>query len=190
MPTDEIPTLDIEAVRVHLYWAGYGDLEDVRDLYDFEAIRAGRQVLAAYEQALAEIERLQAEARQMRANLYPESVILHNAAVHHALRREVNRVAAHAATEDRTLTWVADELIHAMATNPYPDGSPADEIERLRAELAATYVQAIDFDDTLIWQDRDHRELGYTEPDYAGDVPETWVPLYRRVTEPAGSVAP
>lgn len=60
MTTDEIPTLDIEAVRGHLYWAGYGDLEDVRDLYDFEAIRAGRQALAAYEHALAEIERLKA----------------------------------------------------------------------------------------------------------------------------------
>lgn len=122
------------------------------------------------------------------ATLYPESVVLHNAAIHHALRREVNRIAAHAATEDRTLRWVADELVDALATNPYPDGSPADEIERLRAELAATYVQAIDFDGESVWQDPDTGMVVWTPPGYDGKATRVLEPLYRRVTEPAGSV--
>jgi hypothetical protein len=106
---------------------------DCGGIEDAEFIAQAREAVPAL---IVEVERLRAEARRMQATLYPESVVLHNAAVHHALRREVNRIAAHAAAEDRTLRWVADELVDALATNPYPDGSPADEIERLTAELA------------------------------------------------------
>lgn len=52
---------------------------------------------------------------------------------------------------------------------------------------SARYVQAIDFDDTLIWQQPD-RHLIYTDPEYDGVDLKGLVPLFRRVTEPAGSV--